>query len=173
MNNKHVESGIFKASRFLNIYKRENTCCLIHSLTQHKVFGGDILSNLFELFANPVRIEDVVAVLSLTYPTNIIHHVIEDLKHKGGKGSIITGDVTKENEVINIFSQLMSEYKRLDIIANIAGGDYENMVAVDDISYEKMSYNIDVNLKFLLGPLVFPFHSVIRIQDFWDAPFKP
>ena len=73
--------------------------------------------------------------------------VLEEIEEKGGKGSIILADVTKEDEIVAIFSKVKKDYGRLDILANIAGGDFENQVAVDEISYEKMSYNIDANLK--------------------------
>ena len=73
--------------------------------------------------------------------------VLEEINNNGGSGGVIAADVTKEDDVLDMFAQIMAEYKRLDIIANIAGGDYENMISVDEISYEKMSYNIDVNLK--------------------------
>lgn len=73
--------------------------------------------------------------------------VMKEIEEKGGKGRIIGADVIKENEIVALFSKVKEEYERLDILANIAGGDFENQVAVDEISYEKMSYNIDVNLK--------------------------
>jgi len=73
--------------------------------------------------------------------------VLKEIEEKGGKGSIILADVTKEDEIVAIFSKVKEDYGRLDILANIAGGDFENQVAVDEISYEKMSYNIDANLK--------------------------
>ena len=73
--------------------------------------------------------------------------VLKEIEEKGGKGSIIVADVTKEDEIVALFSRVKEDYGRLDILANIAGGDFENQVAVDDISYEKMSYNIDANLK--------------------------
>ena len=73
--------------------------------------------------------------------------VLKEIEEKGGKGSSILADVTKEDEIVAIFSKVKEDYGCLDILANIAGGDFENQVAVDEISYEKMSYNIDANLK--------------------------
>ena len=73
--------------------------------------------------------------------------VLRDIEEKGGRGGIIGADVMKEDDIVALFSNVKDEYKRLDILANIAGGDFENQVSVDEISYEKMSYNIDVNLK--------------------------
>ena len=69
------------------------------------------------------------------------------MEQKGGTEDIILADVTKEEDIIALFSTIKERYGRLDILANIAGGDFENQAGVDDISYEKMSYNIDVNLK--------------------------
>ncbi len=74
--------------------------------------------------------------------------VLQAIVKSGGKqGSIIRTDVTKEEGIVAMFDQIKKDYRRLDILANIAGGDFENNVALEDIGYEKMSYNIDVNLK--------------------------
>jgi 3-oxoacyl-[acyl-carrier protein] reductase len=73
--------------------------------------------------------------------------VLQDIEEKGAQGGIILADVTKEDQIVAMFAQVKKDFGRLDILANIAGGDYENQAAVDEITYEKMSYNIDVNLK--------------------------
>ncbi|MFC1668936.1 SDR family NAD(P)-dependent oxidoreductase [Spirochaetota bacterium] len=73
--------------------------------------------------------------------------VLKEIKNDKGKGSIIVTDVTKQDEIKAMFENAIDEYKRLDILVNIAGGDYDNMTAIDEIDYDRMSYNIDVNLK--------------------------
>jgi len=66
---------------------------------------------------------------------------------QGGRGMAVRTDVTKEADIVGLFARVKQEYGRLDILANIAGGDFEPMTAFEDISYEGLSYNIDVNLK--------------------------
>jgi 3-oxoacyl-[acyl-carrier protein] reductase len=73
--------------------------------------------------------------------------VLNEIEEAGHAGDIVLADVTKEDDIVTLFSTVKERYGRLDILANIAGGDYENQAGVDDINYEKMSYNIDVNLK--------------------------
>ncbi len=73
--------------------------------------------------------------------------ILKEIGAEGRPEDIILADVTKEEDIIALFSTIKERYGRLDILANIAGGDFENQAGVDDISYEKMSYNIDVNLK--------------------------
>jgi 3-oxoacyl-[acyl-carrier protein] reductase len=73
--------------------------------------------------------------------------VLNEIEGKGRAGDIVLADVTKEDDIITLFSTVKERYSRLDVLANIAGGDYENQAGVDDITYAKMSYNIDVNLK--------------------------
>ena len=73
--------------------------------------------------------------------------ILKEIEAEGQKGDIVLADVTKEDDIVALFSAVKERYGRLDILANIAGGDFENQAGVDDISYEKMSYNIDVNLK--------------------------
>jgi len=74
-------------------------------------------------------------------------HVLAAIRGKGGSGEIIPADVTKEEQIVALFEKIKNTRGRLDILANIAGTDVENDAPVDEISYEKMSYNIDVNLK--------------------------
>jgi len=72
---------------------------------------------------------------------------LKEIEDKGGKVDMILADVTKEDDIVKMFAQVKEQYGRLDILASIAGGDYEPMVELDEVSNEKMSYNIDVNLK--------------------------
>ena len=75
-------------------------------------------------------------------------NILKEIEGKGSKGGkVIVTDVTKEDEIVAMFARVKKDYGRLDILANIAGGDFENQVTVDEISYEKMSLNIDANLK--------------------------
>ena len=73
--------------------------------------------------------------------------VLAEVEAAGGKGGIIPCDVVKEEQIVSMFEKIKADYKRLDILVNIAGGDYENDASIDEIGYEKMSFNIDVNLK--------------------------
>jgi 3-oxoacyl-[acyl-carrier protein] reductase len=72
---------------------------------------------------------------------------LKAIQQKGGKTGMMLADMTKEDEIVSLLAKIKEQYGRLDILANIAGGDYEPQVDLDDISDEKMSYNIDVNLK--------------------------
>jgi 3-oxoacyl-[acyl-carrier protein] reductase len=105
--------------------------------------GGDIGAATAKRFAE----EGATVILSDIKPEGSEKVLQEIVANGGKKGSIILADVTKEEDIVNLFNQIKKDYKRLDILANIAGGDFENNVAFEDITYEKMSYNIDVNLK--------------------------
>lgn len=104
--------------------------------------AGDIGSTTAKRFA-----EEGATVILSDINKEGCEKALNEIESKGGKGSIILADVTKEDEIVAMFTQVKKGYGRLDILANIAGGEYEPMVGIDDISYEKMSYNIDVNLK--------------------------
>ena len=105
--------------------------------------GGDIGAATAKRFAE----EGATVILSDIKPEGSEKVLQEIVANGGKKGSIILADVTKEEDIVNLFNQIKKDYKRLDILANIAGGDFENNVAFEDITYERMSYNIDVNLK--------------------------
>ncbi len=72
---------------------------------------------------------------------------LDSILEKGGRGAMLQADVTREDDIVALFSKVKETYGRLDILATIAGGDFENQVSVDEISYAKMSANIDANLK--------------------------
>jgi len=74
-------------------------------------------------------------------------NVLVEIEESGGKGDMIPADVTRETDIINMFNRVREKYGRLDILANIAGGDFEYNIGVTEISDEKMSYTIDANLK--------------------------
>ena len=68
--------------------------------------------------------------------------VLAEVEASGGTGAVIPADVTKEDQIVSLFEKIMADYNRLDILVNIAGGDYENDASIDEIGYEKMSFNI-------------------------------
>ena len=69
------------------------------------------------------------------------------LERSGGSGLAMLADVTQEKEIRALYRQIEERYGRLDIVANIAGGDCEPASDVEDIDYLKMSANLDLNLK--------------------------
>ena len=105
--------------------------------------GGDIGAATAKRFA-----EEGATVILGDIKADGCEKVLQEIVEKGGKrGSIILADVTKEEDIVAMFSRIKQDYGRLDILAAIAGGDFENNVALEEIGWEKMSYNIDVNLK--------------------------
>jgi 3-oxoacyl-[acyl-carrier protein] reductase len=104
--------------------------------------GGCIGSAVVKRFSE----EGATVILSDLKDENC-RKILKEIEAGGRSGNIVLADVTKEDDIVALFSTIKERYGRLDILANIAGGDFENQAGVDDISYEKMSYNIDVNLK--------------------------
>lgn len=72
---------------------------------------------------------------------------LELLECSGGNGLSIKADVTKEDEIQLLYTQIEERFGKLDIVVNIAGGDCEPAADVEDIDYAKMSANLDLNLK--------------------------
>ncbi len=72
---------------------------------------------------------------------------LELLEGQGGSGMTVPADVTQENEIKSLYHQIADRYGKLDIVANIAGGDVEPAADVEQIDYLKMSTNLDLNLK--------------------------
>jgi 3-oxoacyl-[acyl-carrier protein] reductase len=73
--------------------------------------------------------------------------VLDGIVRDGGDGSAYGVDLTSENEVLNLFTSIRERIGRLDILVNIAGGDIEPAASVEEIDAERMSRNLDMNLK--------------------------
>ena len=69
------------------------------------------------------------------------------LEEKGCRGISAPADVTQEEEIGALYRHIGERYGRLEIVANIAGGDCEPAADVEEIDYLKMSANLDLNLK--------------------------
>lgn len=72
---------------------------------------------------------------------------LAQLERNGGQGMSVTADVTQEEEIRALYFQTEQRYGRLDIVVNIAGGDCEPAADIEEIDYQKMSANLDLNLK--------------------------
>ena len=72
---------------------------------------------------------------------------LELIGQAGGKGMSVVADVTHEQEIVSLYSQIAERCRKLDIVVNIAGGDAEPATDVEGIDWERMSANLDLNLK--------------------------
>jgi len=104
--------------------------------------AGDIGAATARRFAE----EGAILMLS-DININGCRRTLDSILQTGGRGSMLQADVTREDAIVALFSRVKETYGRLDILATIAGGDFENQVSVDEISYAKMSMNLDANLK--------------------------
>jgi hypothetical protein len=77
-------------------------------------------------------------------------------------------DTTLVNVSENIDTILANSFKQIIFYVRVI-----SWIPVLAIVDAYLVFDIDVNLKVILGPFTFPFHSVIRIQNYWEAPFKP
>jgi uncharacterized protein len=82
-NGRTSRGNVYKASRFLQIFTNDDAYCLMHSLTQRKVFGGEVLGSLFAMFKKPMDCDTVREMLASTYPEGVLTQIIWDLKEKG------------------------------------------------------------------------------------------
>jgi len=63
------------------------------------------------------------------------------------RGSVfLQADLSKEDAIVALFEQLRQHAAKLDILVNIAGGDYEPMIGFDEMSAEGIERNVRINL---------------------------
>jgi 3-oxoacyl-[acyl-carrier protein] reductase len=72
---------------------------------------------------------------------------VQQISDSGGTADMAIADLGKEAEVAAMFEAIKKNHKRLDILVNIAGGDYEPMTGLEDITDAGINRNIDANLK--------------------------
>lgn len=75
-----------------------------------------------------------VVVNYVTHP-EVADEVVEIIKRSGGDAIAIKADVSKEDEVLNMFKQMFDKYGTIDILVNNAGlqkdSSFENMSLAD------------------------------------------
>lgn len=75
-----------------------------------------------------------VVVNYVTHP-EAAEEVVETIKNNGGEAIAIKADVSKEDEVVNMFQQMFDKYGTIDILVNNAGlqkdSSFENMSLAD------------------------------------------
>lgn len=72
--------------------------------------------------------------------------VLDDILRGGGNGCVLEADLSSESEVTAMFDKLARQQGRLDILANIAGGDLDPMSGVEQIEASRLSKNLELNL---------------------------
>ena len=70
--------------------------------------------------------------------------VLEEIKNAGGDGITVQGDVTKEDDVINLVQTAVKHFGTLDVMINNAG--IENAVPSHELSLADWNKVIDTNL---------------------------
>ncbi len=72
------------------------------------------------------------------------HEVVGEIKAKGGHAIAIKADVSKEDEVQAMFSQMIAEFGTIDILVNNAG--LQRDAPIDEMTLEQWNTVINVNL---------------------------
>lgn len=70
--------------------------------------------------------------------------VLEEIKSKGGEGFTIKADVSKEEDVLNMFAETYKRYKTVDILINNAGLQKDSKF--HEMTLEEWNHVIDINL---------------------------
>jgi len=71
---------------------------------------------------------------------------LDALGEQAGNSIFLQADLTSETEIVALFDQTRQHVDSLDILVNIAGGDYEAMVGFDEMSLEGINRNLTINL---------------------------
>lgn len=116
--------------------------------------------------------EDIV-IINYNKSKKEAEEVYNYLKSKGYQVEIFKADVSKKDQVEDLFSFCISKFGRIDVLVNNAGISYEGLIT--DMSEEDWDWVIDTNLKsvFLCSKealtYMLPNHSgkIINISSMW------
>jgi len=64
----------------------------------------------------------------------------------GADCAFVQADLTSEADIMALFQQAVQHFGGLDILINIAGGDYDPMIGFDEITLEGIERNLRINL---------------------------
>ncbi len=104
--------------------------------------GGGIGSAVARCFAS----EGAELILSDRHAADCAA-VAETIRNGGADPMVAAADVTIEDEIRELYEKIEEVHVTLDVVVNIAGGDLEPVRDINDLGYDGMSGNIDLNLK--------------------------
>jgi NAD(P)-dependent dehydrogenase (short-subunit alcohol dehydrogenase family) len=83
--------------------------------------------------------------------------VVEKIEKNGGKASFLKADISKMEDCKNIINTAIERYKKIDVLANVAG--YHISKGVENTTVEEWNYLMNTNLKsfFLLCKYAVPY----------------
>lgn len=89
--------------------------------------------------------------------------VLSQLRLQEGQGAFLSVDVTKRPQVQSAFERIKAEFRRVDVLVNLAGGTLHAKL-LQDFSLKEWREVIDLNLKstFLCCQAVFPIMKAQR-----------
>lgn len=93
------------------------------------------------------RIAREGARLALTDICEVPAGFLEELRESAPEATFLQADLTDEDSVTSLFHAVKERFGRLDVLVNIAGGDFENGVPLEKIDAATFARNIDTNLK--------------------------
>jgi NAD(P)-dependent dehydrogenase (short-subunit alcohol dehydrogenase family) len=99
-------------------------------------FGKAIALLLAKEGCEAIAVTDIIDDVKLT---------AEELKKTGKKSIAVKADITKKDDVQALVKQVIDEYKKIDILCNVAGG-IASRVAYDQAKVEDWDKDIHLNL---------------------------
>jgi len=99
-------------------------------------FGKQIALLLAKEGCDAVAVTDIIDDVKLT---------AEDIKKTGKKSIAVKGDITKKDDVQAMVKQVIDEFKKIDILCNVAGG-IASRVPYDQAKPEDWDKDIHLNL---------------------------
>jgi glucose 1-dehydrogenase len=94
--------------------------------------------------AKALAAEGAAIIVNYSSSPDKAEKVVEDIKSTGGKALAIKANVSKEDEVVNMFQQIIKEFGTLDILVNNAG--LQRDCSFHEMTLKDWNFVLSVNL---------------------------
>jgi glucose 1-dehydrogenase len=94
--------------------------------------------------AKALAAEGAVVVINYSSSPEKAEKVLDEIKQKGGEGSIFKSDVSKESEVASMFQTTIKKYGTVDILVNNAGLQMDSKF--HDMTLDQWNHVLSINL---------------------------
>lgn len=88
--------------------------------------------------------EGALVIVNYSSSDDKAQKVLDEIKAEGGKGIMVKADVSKEEDVLNMFQIMFKEYGTIDILVNNAGLQKDSVF--HEMTLDEWNHVIDVNL---------------------------
>src|SRR5690606_31490030 len=123
---------------------------VLHQYTMKRKLEGQVAlitgasSGIGTGIAKAMAKEGATVIVNYSSSEEKAHKVLEEIKKSNGNGMVVHADVSKEEDVLNMFAQTCKQFGTVDILVNNAGLQKDSVF--HEMTLKEWNHVIDINL---------------------------